>query len=258
MKNSLFFSFEMIICQIVLIFLTANSPPIPPEYDTPDNIVIISTLKDTVRHELHIVEYTKNVGYYTSGEAVSKVLGYDEAITGASVKYEVPKAMIQAILFKELRMIDFRDSISDFVVEKCFRINANLSARRDKNAFCRLIGAITSTKGSSTGIGQIFPETAIKAHNWHCRKNGGEKEDRIDCKDISQREKVWRALQDENTSIYFVALILKYEAEANLGIDVNTASDEDIRRLFVRYNGAAYYGGEVFKYYSLFKQIKAG
>ena len=31
---------------------------------------------------------------------------------------------------------------------------------------------------------------------------------------------MWHALQDEQTSIGFVALILKYEAEANPGINI--------------------------------------
>ena len=256
MRNGLLYNFGLIVCQIVFIILSANSFRIPPEYSTPENIVVISSLKATVRRELHVVEFTKNIGYYTSSEAISKVLIYDEPITEAGEKYCVPKEMIQAILFKELRMIDFRDGISDFFVEKCFKINRNLSAIPQKNLLCRLISALTNTRGSSTGIGQIFPETAIKAHNWYCSKNNGAKGDVMDSKNIVVREKIWHALQNEEICINFVALILSYEAGASLGIDINNASDEDIKRLFVRYNGAEYYGDEVFKYYSLFKEIK--
>ena len=171
MKTSLFFSFEIIFYNLIFIILSAGSPPLPPKYDDPDNIDVINSLKATVRRELHIVEYTKNIGYYTSDEAINKVLIYDEEISAAGQKYDVPKEMIQAVLFKELRMIDFRDGISDYLVKQCFKIHENLSANADKTFLCRFFSALTNTKGSSTGIGQIFPKTAIKAHNWYfCKK----------------------------------------------------------------------------------------
>jgi len=256
MKKILFLNLEFVVYQIVLIIVSLSTSPIPPQYASSDNMDVFNSLKATVRHELHIVEYTKNIGHNTSGESIFIVLDDDKIITSASKKHDVPKEMIQAVLFKELRMIDFRDDISDFFVDNCYKINRDFSEISNTSIYACLITCITNTKGSSTGIGQIFPETAIKAHNWYCSKNENLKNDCIDCKDILQREKMWRSLQDDETSINFIALILKYEAAINLNIDINNASDDDIKRLFVRYNGATYYGDEVFKYYELFGKIE--
>lgn len=218
-------------------------------------MAVFNSLKTTVRKELNIVEYTKNFGYFTSNESINKVLDDDKIIVAASKKYDVPKEMIQAVLFKEIRMIDFRDDISDCFVDNCFKINRFISSTLKKDIFNNLVSNITNIKGSSTGIGQIFPNTAIKAYNWYFSNTYNVKSNYINYNDVKQREKIWRALQNEEININFVALILKYEAINNLGIDINTASDDDIKNLFARYNGAMSYGDEVYEYYLLFKKL---
>jgi hypothetical protein len=210
-------------------------------------MAVCNCLKKTVIKELNIVEYTKNIGYYTSDESINKVFINQDKITTASKKYDVPKEMIQAVLFKEIRMIDFRDDISDCLVDNCYKINRFVSVNHSKDLSSNFISNLTNIKGSSTGIGQIFPHTAIKAYNWYFSYTYKVSNNNIDYNDVKQREEIWRALQDDEININFVALILKYEATHNLRIDINNASDDDIKKLFTRYNGAISYGDEVFK-----------
>ena len=62
-------------------------------------------------------------------------------------------------------------------------------------------------------------------------------------------------LRDDKKNIYYVALVLKYEA-VMLGVDLNNASDKQVESVIARYNGtgsaAAEYGKETKKYYDVF------
>ena len=256
MRRKILLGIKITVYQLMMISFLLGVFNLPQTGRAAQKTDIFTELESAVKHELHIVEYTKNIGYNTTEESAEIVIGYDDIISDAAEKFDVPKQMIQAVLFKELRMIDFRDGISDIFVDKCFKAHRRLIEKTNRSIFTDTLACLTNTKGSSTGIGQIFPETAIKAYNWYIKDNEFPTEC-VNCNDIGQREYMWRALQDDKTSIFFVALILKYEAEFNLGIDISGAKDKDIKALFTRYNGAGYYGDEVFNYYSVFNKMKS-
>ncbi|MDF2805006.1 MAG: hypothetical protein K0S61_4911 [Anaerocolumna sp.] len=110
---------------------------------------------------------------------------------------------------------------------------------------------------SSTGIGQIFARTAIDAYNASIER-GDLSGKHIDYDDWHEREKIWYALRDDKTNIFYIALVLKHKAE-KLGIDLNSATDEEIEITISRYNetnkAAAEYGRETKQYYDLFKKL---
>ncbi len=254
--NYLKFSLGAVLCQLIIAAASSGSYDIPEKYSLECNSCIFSELQETVKDELCVVEFAKNIGHNTTCKSISIVLKYDDKISEASKTYNIPKEMIQAVLFKELRMIDFRDDISDAFVDKCFDIHKRLVTSDNIDIIDKLVIIMTDTKGSSTGIGQVFPETAIKAYNWYTEKYGNSDSKTINYLNTYQRECMWRKLQDDNTCIDYIALVLKYEAECNLNIDVNSACEKDIENLFIKYNGAYYYGGEVLKYYNLFCRLE--
>ncbi len=250
------FTLCAVLCQLIIAAASVGSYNIPAEYTCDSNECVFGALNQTVKEELHIVEYTKNLGHNTTEESISIVLQHDEMIKEASKKYNVPRQMIQAVLFKELRMIDFRDDISDKFVDNCFIINRNLSESQSIDFVEKFIIHVTDTTGSSTGIGQIFPETAIKAHNWYMENYKNSNKNKLNYYDTRQREDIWRALQNDETCIDYMALILKYEAEHTLNVDINDNEEKDLIEIFIKYNGASYYGYEVLKYYKLFCQLE--
>ena len=109
---------------------------------------------------------------------------------------------------------------------------------------------------SSTGLGQIFVQTAINAHNAAIKRGDitGQEKDFSNWRD---REEIWMQLRDDNEfNILYVGLVLKYEAD-KLGISIDSASSSEIERILTRYNGAAAYGKEVKQYHDLFVQYNS-
>ena len=65
--------------------------------------------------------------------------------------------------------------------------------------------------------------------------------------------KMWQKLQDPETNIQYVGLVLKMEAQ-NLDIDLNSATREEKIKVIGEYNGNIAYGRQTIKYYDLFKK----
>lgn len=213
-----------------------------------------------IKKDLNFVEENKNVGFYSTNEAIDIVLKYDGEITKVCNELGVPKAMTQAILFKEIRMKDARDVLADSFVMEYYRYNHEVERFFDLPLWQQiLVGApklnSPMREDSSTGLGQIFAKTAINAYNAAIQREDiiGQE---IDYNDWHQREKVWDALRtDDKENIFYAALVLKNEA-VNLNIDLSKASNNQIQNTLARYNGtntaAAEYGKETLQYYILF------
>jgi hypothetical protein len=167
--------------------------------------------------------------YQDQKQCVDVILGYDSRITEISQQLGVPKEMIQAIMYRELTCMGADDIAADVAVAAGLR------------------------KDSSTGIGQVFAETAIKAE----KIVNGDKELNPENKD--DIKKVWQWLQDDNTNIYYIGLVLKSIAIESK-IDLSNVSRQQMEAIIARYNGfgsdAARYGSQTMQYYDLFKRYK--
>jgi hypothetical protein len=96
--------------------------------------------------------------------AVDIILSYDDIIDEVSSQLKIQKEMIQAILYRELICYGLDDVAKDLVVRQYYmsrKINLPGTAY-DMYNFMDLDDEV---KDSSTGIGQIFASTAIKAEN---------------------------------------------------------------------------------------------
>jgi len=116
----------------------------------------------------------------------------------------VPKAMIQAVLFRELICIGTDD------------IAADLAVRSGKRS------------DSSTGLGQITAKTAMAAHN-------------PDNLTLSQ---MWELLQTPEKNIEYVGHILKYEAKKQKITELNAITDEQRINIFGAYNAGPHYASD--------------
>lgn len=65
----------------------------------------------------------------------------------------------------------------------------------------------------------------------------------------------WKRLQDPETNIYYVGLVLKMKAK-KLNIDLSTATRKEKIKVLAKYNAniPTAYGHHVIKYYDLFKK----
>jgi hypothetical protein len=119
-----------------------------------------------------------------------------------------------------------------------------------------------SDSASSTGIAQIFAKTAIRARNWAVSQ-GLISGANLDAEDWHVMQKVWTSLHDDgNYNISTVPLVL-FQGGTEVGVTGQrlTYSDDDIRKLFARYNGVGadsdHYGAELFGVYQIFDSYNA-
>jgi hypothetical protein len=224
-------------------------------------------LGELIKGDLNFIEVNKNLGFNSTDEAIDIVLKYDATISDVSAELGVPKALIQAVLFKELRMKDIRDVAADSMVSEYYRYMNGLVMYSELSLWQKMVIGPPQpglmNEDSSTGLGQIFASTAIEAHNAGI-KRGDMRGELIDYNDWRQREKTWNDLRDEKTNILYVGLVLKHKAEKlneDEGLQIKeltSATDYQLERIHARYNGfgdkAAEYGKETKHYHDIFAQ----
>ena len=168
----------------------------------------------------------------------------EPAIRKASGDYHVPEAFIKAILYREIKEIDLVDAGVDVIVKN--RTLSKLFKRQD----------------SSTGYAQIYGFVAVNAlkfaqeHGLETAENLGFSSD----KDLSSRNaedvrRMWLKLhQDPEFNLRLAVLYMLSAAyEVTGSMDFETFSEDDLMRVFSRYNAntreITAYGEEVFGYY---------
>ncbi|WP_026517784.1 hypothetical protein [Butyrivibrio sp. MC2021] len=175
----------------------------------------------------NIGQYLKTSLFNSSIESLDYIVKNDALISQIADANGMDKAMIQAVLFQEIRFYGIDDPLADAAVE--------LGVKGD----------------SSTGLGQIFAGTAIEAYNHF---NPDSKLSADNPEDIA---KMWEQLQDPAYNIDMVAKVLSYKAWKN-GYSVENMSPEEIQKMFRSYNGsgdlAERYGEVVMNYYKHFKE----
>lgn len=215
--------------------------------------------------------------HYSTDEAIDIILKYDSIITSASEKYDVPKAIIQAALLREIRWIDVTDELADgFVIEtKAYydRLDNYMSM-----PFWRklIVGApkvpIHLADDSSTGLGQIFAKTAIETINWYNDKY--KIYDSIDISDRNEYYDVWNKLRTDDAYNIEISALIHLKSADDMGINIKSLSEKDIKTLFGRYNASleamlefnnnpnpnskiAIHENQVYEYYKLFSKYNA-
>ena len=183
--------------------------------------------------------------------------------------YGIPRAYLQAVLFKEMTEINFMDVLADLAV-KCYWVRYDFLFR-----FCRVLkrpplrhfpGGLLKKRDSSTGYAQIFAYVAIRAMRYALEKGlesspaafGFPKDHRPDEKDPADLGRVWRRLNgDPQFNLRLAALNLLSAAEEMTGrIDFSSYSPDEIQLVFTRYNAnsrtVTAYGRETYQHYLSF------
>lgn len=190
--------------------------------------------------------------FNTDEKTLEKVFSLDAYIENASEKYGVDKAMIQAVLYREIRCYGLDDPVSDAAVIETYASKHLTEFYKSNNAKFRQIPntPIDIVDDSSTGVGQIFAATAIDAYNLEYGTNYN----KLDWKD---KELFWNKLQDDQYNVEMAAMVLKLKAN-DCGYNINNLSDEQRKLVLAGYNGsgdaALAYGVTVHDYYESFSE----
>lgn len=216
--------------------------------------------------------------HYSTDEAIDIILKYDSIITNVSKKYDVPKAIIQSALLREIRWIDVFDEVQDsrFVDTKSYY--DQLDDYENMSLWRKFIMGRPTPNGvlisdSSTGLGQIFAKTAIKAINWY--NNKYKINDSIDISDRNEFYNVWNKLRTDDAYNIEISALVHLKNADELGINIKSKSEKDIKTLFGRYNASlkailefnknpnpdpnskiAIHENQVYEYYKLFSKYK--
>ncbi len=196
---------------------------------------------------------------YTANKALDVISKYNDRIEQVSEQLKIPKETIQAVLYRELICLNAKDIASDAVVTGYHnaRLGNGIPVVNDAEEW--LLGQLGDD--SSTGIGQIFARTAIKAENEASKEANINKI--LDDRNENDVWNMWQTLRDDSTNIYYIGLVLKMEAKNQNVDDLSKASDEQIRNVIAAYNGGSdsythnnpqRYGTQTKEYFDLFKR----
>ncbi|EOO95428.1 glycoside hydrolase domain-containing protein, partial [Bacillus cereus] len=197
-------------------------------------------------------------------EAIDIIVKHDKLLTNLSQTYSMRKAMIQAVLFRELFCYGVDDPIADTAVQIYF------TYKDDYEKWDKLpdsVKAVTPPpialpvmkEDSSTGFGQIFAFTAIDSINYAVNiKLISEKiYDTSNWKDMKY---IWYKLKDDEEFNLKTGPLVLIRAANLVGLNNNyyDYDENQIKKALARYNGpgdkAVEYGKAAYKLYLAFER----
>lgn len=199
-----------------------------------------------------------------AGSSTKKALNFiienDNFISKTAKKYNIEKEFIQSVLFQELRFYAVDDPISDSFVIQSQVYDENLDRYMNHKCLFPPKPIFGYRNDSSTGPGQIFAETAIKAINSFEGKKIYDKDSKTDMKYI------WNRLHSEkefNIDMVGAVLALKKKELQERAFKrqeekYHTIFDYSRHNLLKVYNGfndiAEKYATVTEKYYKAFEE----
>ena len=199
-----------------------------------------------------------------AGSSLKKALNFvienDSLISETAKKYNIEKEFIQSVLFQELRFYAVDDPISDSFVIQSQVYDENLDRYMNHKCLFPPKPIFGYRNDSSTGPGQIFAETAIKAINSFEGKKIYDKDSKTDMKYI------WNRLHSEkefNIDMVGAVLALKKKELQERAFQrqeekYHTIFDYSRHNLLKVYNGfndiAEKYATVTEKYYKAFEE----
>ena len=222
---------------------TPSPTPLPHPGPSPvideRKITLLNRLKQKVNGDLNLLERVK--GFNTTGSALGVVFDNEQTLERMASRYDVPKPVLQTIMFREQRFVDIRDTAADFLTEFGLR------------------------KQSSTGLMQVTTRTAIDAINYTIQKGyttykdlGINRDTPLTYEDKGDRSSVWNLLKnDPDFNIEVATQIVRMEAdEMNGSKSITGYNSSELIKLFAVYNGsgaaALEYGTECYNWYQDF------
>jgi hypothetical protein len=218
-----------------------------------DRAILEHSLSISVDSYKSILQTVGTTMYNSNSEALNTVFYYNDVIDKAAEKYDVDKALIQSVLFQEIRFINVLDEVDTFVQATFYCLHQSEDANPEENWTGEFISeSVLSTiqiTDSSTGLGQIYAKSAIKALNWYYSS------DIYDYDNWRDVESVWVKLKyDDEYNIDMIGLILSYNRYLlEKEIALQNPGYGDMLRLYNGYGSLAEKYEEVtYEYYRAF------
>lgn len=195
------------------------------------------------------------INFNTVSEVIDKIVENDQTITNYCNEYRIPKEFVQSVLFRELWYVNVLDAAADALVQEYYAWMLGNGPH-----------PLIERTDSSTGLGQIFASTAIKALNnaddrgfislpYHYNNSVWQ--------DVWY---IWHNLHDDNSyNIKCCSLVIldcQYEYASILPYDeFFDCTESQIKTILSRYNGygpdAATYGNCCYDYFLIFEAINS-
>ena len=213
--------------------------------------------------------FTDLKNLYSANKCVDIIFENDQIITDVANKYNMPKAYIQSVIFRELYCYGADDPLADVAFKNYYLYNEQVEWYLAQSPLYQALvdfptPLIPYRENTSTGLGQIQLTTAITANNW----GYGKAYKTIYLEDTWQtRRDIYLELQDENFNIDMVALVLMWGlttgdecAISNPGEKYWLFSEEAIKAMFTRYNSNGgvinEYGKATYNLYLIFEEYQ--
>ncbi|MFD9440569.1 glycoside hydrolase domain-containing protein [Streptomyces sp. NPDC060006] len=214
---------------------------------------------------LHYIEDNGHDDWYrdrTPEECAAKIVDMDPLITGLARSFRMRKALVQAVVFWEYQA-DFTDDGVDVLVAGYFLWKETYEAWEQNPVGEPPAPPPVWREDSSTGVAQIFGNTAILARN-HCVGAGVIPGPSLDGNDWHVRRDIWKRLRDDDDyNVSTVALVHIHSAH-RVGVTADRLryTDADNVAVLARYNGtdpdaAQEYGRRARDLYNIFERYNA-
>ena len=162
---------------------------------------------------LPFITRAKHVGG-NAYDALKTMEKYNSEIVQWAEYFEIPTAMLQSVIFREMICYGLDDVVGDRILPD-----------------------------ASVGLAQIKPTTAIKAvqmvYGGPCQYS---------------QEEMKKQLWNPHNSIYYAAMVLKMEAIRLDYTNTNDLTREQIQEVITKYNGDPSYGAATILYYDAFQE----
>lgn len=162
---------------------------------------------------LPFITRAKHVGG-NAYDALKTMEKYNSEIVQWAEYFEIPTAMLQSVIFREMICYGLDDVVGDRILPD-----------------------------ASVGLAQIKPTTAIKAvqmvYGGSCQYS---------------QEEMKKQLWNPHNSIYYAAMVLKMEAIRLDYTNTNDLTREQIQEVITKYNGDPSYGAATILYYDAFQE----
>jgi len=225
---------------------------------------LFENLNALISAEMSFIKNASTIFHNSTRDAVDIIMYYDEHITAIANRFGISKALMQSVLMREIRWVDLSDDVADRAViathvyqNSLYEFSNFPLVQRALDNFPQV--PLIMREDSSTGLGQIFANTAINAHNWYYNDNPNFEP--LSFQNRFERFEMWNRLRTDNYfNLEMVGMVLAHKIYL-LGHNPNTTNPEQIREILARYNGtgdaAILNGIVVFEYYLLFSVFNA-
>ena len=200
---------------------------------------------------------------YSPRRARKIIARHSPLLAQIEAQYAVPRAGLQAVLFQEITSIDLLDPLADCAVRLHWICYA-LRKRMGGAAYAARM-RVLSKKDSSTGYGQVFAATAIRALNFAAARGISSAQALslpfafpLDARQPDHLRYVWRRLHDDpDFNLRAAAFTLLCAADEMTGSTCFSAfTPQQLQLVFSRYNAntqhVTAYGQQVYRHYLAF------